>query len=151
MPGKHHLAFCLLAVLLMACAHPHYGDASSVEDQTQSQSGHCAFSFSGSVSCAEMLWEKNQTADDTGSFFLHFGTLAANANLLPQDPAQIRSVRLWMPAMGHGSSPLTVTRLNTGVYHVTGVWFSMPGEWEIQIQIQDEHGDVSESSLPVRY
>jgi hypothetical protein len=149
MLGKVLTLFLML--FTVACAHPHYGDGASLQDQIQNQNQVCAFSFTGSISCAQLSWEKNQTEDETGTFTLHFGNLDTAKNLLLKDPAQILQVRLWMPSMGHGSSPLTVTKSAVGVYEVTGVWFSMPGQWEIQIKLQDENGVVSESSFALRY
>lgn len=149
MLGKFIFLFSFL--ILSACAHPHYGESSSLEDQVENQKQICSFSFTGAVSCAKISWEKTQTEDETGTFVLQFGNLDSNKNLVAKDPTQILQVRLWMPSMGHGSSPLTVSKTSLGVYRVEGVWFSMPGNWEIQVKLQDENGVVSESSFALRF
>jgi YtkA-like len=44
----------------------------------------------------------------------------------------------WMPAHEHGSSNKpVVTYLGRGKYHIEGITFTMPGDWEIYLKIQD--------------
>lgn len=47
------------------------------------------------------------------------------------------SIFLWMPSMGHGSSPITVKKLATGLYELTNVYFIMDGAWELKVQIKN--------------
>ena len=56
------------------------------------------------------------------------------------------NLKLWMPSMGHGSYPVTVERLSQGVYKASEIFFTMPGDWEIQIQHLVD-GNVFESSV----
>lgn len=44
------------------------------------------------------------------------------------------TVKLWMPEMGHGSSPVTVTQFGVNKYRVTEAYFIMPGQWEVQVK-----------------
>lgn len=44
-------------------------------------------------------------------------------------------VFLWMPAMGHGSAPVKLNRINDGEYDVSEVQFIMGGKWEIKFQL----------------
>jgi hypothetical protein len=46
------------------------------------------------------------------------------------------AVQLWMPSMGHGSSPVRVTRTELGSYSAAGIYFIMPGQWEVRIQLK---------------
>lgn len=55
-------------------------------------------------------------------------------------------LKLWMPSMGHGSYPVTIERLSQGVYKASEIFFTMPGDWEIQIQHLID-GDVFESTV----
>lgn len=48
------------------------------------------------------------------------------------------AVKLWMPSMGHGSSPVKVEKIAPGLFKVTQVYFIMSGDWEIRIQIKDK-------------
>ena len=66
------------------------------------------------------------------------------------DPAQIK-VKLWMPELGHGSSPTTVTRVQRGVYRVDNMYFTRAGLWEIRIGVQDENGLVDNVTVKERF
>ncbi len=42
----------------------------------------------------------------------------------------------WMPAMGHGSTqPASATDNGNGHYAITGLLFTMPGAWQVQIDV----------------
>jgi hypothetical protein len=43
---------------------------------------------------------------------------------------------LWMPSMGHGSSPIRATRLGPTTWEFTEVFFIMPGHWEVVLQLK---------------
>ncbi len=48
------------------------------------------------------------------------------------------TVKLWMPDMGHGSSPVTVTQFGVNKYKVTQAFFIMPGNWEVRVAFKLE-------------
>lgn len=43
---------------------------------------------------------------------------------------------LWMPTMGHGSSPIAIKKLGTGLYDLSRVYFTMDGLWQLRIQLK---------------
>jgi len=46
------------------------------------------------------------------------------------------SVEPWMPLHGHGSDrPSLITETGDGLYHLTEVSFTMPGQWELRTQL----------------
>jgi len=51
-------------------------------------------------------------------------------------PDQIK-VFLWMPTMGHGSSPITIKKIATGLYDLSQVYFIMDGFWQLRIQVKN--------------
>jgi hypothetical protein len=52
----------------------------------------------------------------------------------------------WMPSMGHGSSTTPqMTELGAGAYRATNIQFTMPGHWELRVQV--EAGAHSDSFL----
>jgi hypothetical protein len=55
-------------------------------------------------------------------------------------------VKLWMPSMGHGSSPVVVKPISDGVYEVSDVFFIMLGDWEIRYQLKS-NDDVIEEQI----
>lgn len=50
---------------------------------------------------------------------------------------------LWMPEMGHGSSPITIKKLGTGLYELSDIYFIMDGLWQMRIQVIN-NGEVLE-------
>lgn len=58
------------------------------------------------------------------------------------------TLKLWMPDMGHGSSPVTLTAFGVNKYKVTQAFFIMPGTWEVRIAFKLE-GVSHEINIPV--
>ncbi len=46
--------------------------------------------------------------------------------------------QIWMPTMGHGSSPVKIQKLSQGIYKIIDIYFIMPGYWELQIKQSKE-------------
>lgn len=44
------------------------------------------------------------------------------------------SVDLWMPSMGHGSSPVTITQVGVNKYQIQQAYFIMPGQWLVRVR-----------------
>lgn len=44
-------------------------------------------------------------------------------------------VMLWMPTMGHGSFPITISKISDGIYEANEMFLTMPGYWEIHFQL----------------
>lgn len=89
--------------------------------------------------CFGIEWVEKATEEKAGSFRIKFtdGTSA-------KDPGRAVGVKLWMPSMGHGSSPVKVAQEKDGAgkfiagsYLATDVYFIMGGEWEIWVQLKD--------------
>ena len=61
-------------------------------------------------------------------------------------------VRLWMPSMGHGSRPTQVRELvGEGAclkFHVDQLYFSMPGDWEIQVELKKNQKILDQAKYP---
>ena len=52
-------------------------------------------------------------------------------------------VILWMPDMGHGSAPTKIFPLNTpGAFQVKKMFFTMPGEWEVKVELALPNGTL---------
>ncbi len=117
----------------------------------------CPLSFSQTRLCAQLNWVKQPSGDETGDFELRFWSLDGGTATGPfVDPALTVSVKLWMPSMGHGSSPVKVSRLldqhgqpRAGEFTATGVYFVMPGAWEIHVQLKEGSRVVEEVILPI--
>lgn len=59
-------------------------------------------------------------------------------------PLDIKSevkVSLFMPEMGHGSSPTKVEKVRGSTsFKVSKIYFTMPGKWEVRVTIKNEDG-----------
>lgn len=118
---------------LISCADRNY---QASKDFTHNKpQGVCSMYFSQSQLCADMTWLKTPTEQEQGSFDLKFYSKESPEQLI--SPNFDIFVLLWMPGMGHGSSPVNVNKVSEGHYKVSNVFFVMKGEWEIHIQIKD--------------
>lgn len=136
----------LLPMLLLACARPHYQDPPLLSEKVLSAKAQVY--FPQHQLSAKINWEKFPTEDGYGSFLLHF--FLEERPHQPVDLPGDVAVVLWMPSMGHGSSPVKIEEISRGRYHVTRVFFNMPGEWDIRLQIKREGKILEQIILPVK-
>lgn len=66
-----------------------------------------------------------------------------------QDLPKTLNVFIWMPSMGHGSSPVKLKKINDGEYEVSDVNFIMGGKWEVKFQLKDGAQVFDETVVPV--
>ena len=74
----------------------------------------------------------------------------------PTDLTDKVEVVLWMPAMGHGSSPTRVEKVLDqngqaipGAYNVHKIYFVMGGTWEVRIILTDAQGQKETQTFTV--
>lgn len=134
------LSFLFLILLLsFGCAEKKYAKDSGF-DGGQEKAGACPAKFSSGL-CVSMKWEKNPTESEFGSFvFQTYQVNSADNSVILSDPEYAAAIVLWMPDMGHGSSPVTVERVSLGTYRASQVFFTMRGDWEIRFQLKDRNG-----------
>lgn len=119
----------------------------------------CDVELKNSGVCLDLSWDTKPTDEEEGAFTLHFWDKTDGTIEGPyMNPPHSLKVILWMPDMGHGSSPVKTKQSTdengsaiTGVYNVTRVTFVMPGEWEIRIQLKKDGKVVDEAILPYTY
>jgi hypothetical protein len=58
------------------------------------------------------------------------------------------SADLWMPSMGHGSSPVALYPQANGCTVIRNINFMMPGDWQVRVRMQNE--DSGKISLTVQ-
>ncbi|MEO5971119.1 MAG: hypothetical protein ABIQ95_14415, partial [Bdellovibrionia bacterium] len=115
--------------------------------------------FKANGLCASMDWVKYPKEGETGAFTLRFWKLGeGNISGPYSEPTLPVFVRLWMPSMGHGSSPVSLSPsldsngvIIPGVYEVTQVYFVMRGKWEIQVQLQNKSQVVEQANFSILY
>lgn len=142
--NKNIFKLTIICTLLFACAKPNYQEPQpQIENekpivqnpQKPQEPEACKLFFTIARICVDMLWEKKPTETETGTFFLKFYVQEAPTQFI--DPRFDPAVILWMTSMGHGSSPVKVEKISAGEYKATKVFFIMPGEWEIRLQLKD--------------
>lgn len=57
---------------------------------------------------------------------------------------QTLNVYIWMPEMGHGSSPVVMNQLNSTDYNFSELAFIMPGLWVLHIEILENNQVVDQ-------
>lgn len=134
--------------LLSGCARPNY-EMTKESDQKGGvgqgsplqRASDCSLRFKTSRYCLSWAWEDKPTGVKAGSlvFKVYRGNVYDDSPV-ETDFASRPTVVLWMPSMGHGSSPTEVHRLDVGTYRATNVFFIMPGEWEIRFRAKDGGG-----------
>jgi len=126
-----------LLLLTMACARSNYQDGNNDNRNpaNANQDSTCALQLTQTNLCVDLIWDHRPTETDYGSFTLEFYDPSDRTRFI--DPSQTLEVQLWMPSMGHGSSPVKIDRVDVGQYRVSNVFFTMHGTWDIQIRLKN--------------
>jgi hypothetical protein len=147
------VASVILATAALGCAKANYSSDTSANSGEKGQAASCDLKFAKSGDCVEIAWKEKPTETKAGSFVFKISHSAASGqSSVPMDPQMAASVVLWMPAMGHGSTPVTVTKIDDGAdpavsFLASEVRFIMPGEWQIKLQIKQANEVIDEAVL----
>lgn len=98
--------------------------------------------FSKSQLKMEILWPKAPSTDELSSVFLIF----FNQNNEMIDPPEFTFIPT-MPEMGHGTSPVIISRQGLGLYRIDELFFSMPGKWKIEIALKKDESIMERMSF----
>ncbi len=116
-------------------------------DSTQA----CPLDFPAHGLCASIVWVGNVVADQENEFTLSFWSKARSSSAGPYQTPQLEvGVQLWMPSMGHGSSPVRPVLKEEGVYSAPRVFFLMPGDWDIRVQLKKGRSVVEQAIYPIK-
>lgn len=130
----------LILFFSFGCAQPKYiseSDSSAAGQQTAESKVNCDIQFSNSKYCLSWFWENKPTSTNQGSLIFKIYRLNAfDQTAIQLDSAELPQLILWMPSMGHGSTPTVIQRLDVGTYRASDVFFIMPGEWDLKFQIK---------------
>jgi hypothetical protein len=146
------LAGCLQSPLFR---HVNADELRRRDDARGSKPPACAFHFPKAALCASLEWIVKPSHDEKAEFRLRFWHERDGTEHGPYvDPPHAVAAKLWMPAMGHGSSPVRVGQEKDaslvpipGVYLATDVFFMMDGEWEIWVQLKREREIVEQAKV----
>lgn len=136
MRGKYFLAL----FFLVACAKPNYQEIAKPQIQNDDEGkptpAACELFLTQQRLCIAFAWKTLPTEKDMGSFTFKF-YVQETPHVFVEPTQGTPAVQLWMPSMGHGSSPVSVQKISEGQYEATKVFFIMPGEWNIRLQLKD--------------
>jgi hypothetical protein len=136
-------------LLLSGCGRsPFLHHETAEPPQTPHEEGAkaCPLSFPRSGYCAKLTWASAPSDQGANSFSLEFWEANSGSEEGPfSRPPHSVFVKLWMPAMGHGSSPVTLEEGMSGVYTATEVYFIMPGKWDVHIELMDSGKTIEEA------
>lgn len=132
----HQIILCLLALTLMSCGKSPL--LNKVSKNINEIGGGILLSeqFPNEKLGFSMNWIVPPGLDDLSSFNLKL------ARPLPQ--AQTLNIYIWMPEMGHGSSPVEIKKMNSTDYTISEIAFIMPGLWVLHIEILENNQVVDQ-------
>lgn len=132
------LIWLAFSLAFLGCAERRYLNTSSNSGGgtiEQKLSG-CMSTFGGGQ-CVSFAFEGEPVDGKLTTFlFKIFRKNAGDGSPIPLDLPGDIAVVLWMPSMGHGSSPVTVEKLDVGTYRASRVFFSMKGDWDLRFQLK---------------
>jgi hypothetical protein len=101
----------------------------------------------GALKC-DVSWLQGPRSPEVSEMKIEWKSGADGTRLEPPGPVK---VSLFMPAMGHGSSPTAIAKLGEepGVYRVSNLYFTMGGDWEVRVNLKYSNGREETQSLPV--
>jgi hypothetical protein len=141
---KHLVALLpFLFFAIAACAHSNDDavDPLALPSKPIGPSVECGLELTKENLCATIVWEAEPTETTKGSFLLRFSSRSGT----PMTPVQTVAVKLWMPTMGHGSSPVQIAPVDPNTYRISDVYFVMAGRWEIHVQLKNGSTLVDEA------
>lgn len=168
------VALLVLATFSMSCQSPILNHANAQPSPSPSASTsptaekttdeqeplvkECHLSFPQSGLCASLTWDKNATEEEAGEITLRFWNAKEGTVNGPYvSPTNLVAVKLWMPSMGHGSSPVRVNPVKDasgaeipGIFKATDVFFMMGGDWEIWIQLKQDKKVIEQAKIDIR-
>lgn len=87
----------------------------------------------------KITWISNINSIDKGQ-----AVLVASKDGTLIDLPEPYSIYLWMPDMNHGSSPITIDQLSTGIYKLTDIYFIMDGYWQLRTLLKSGDHAIEE-------
>lgn len=134
------LLLIIVIITFQSCAKPHYVD--NLDTKIDGISGECGQLFSSENICLKTEWIQKPTESTYGEMILSYVDASDETRYI--DPLHSPFIVLWMPSMGHGSSPVKIERVDVGRYRASEIFFIMPGPWDIRYQLKSGTNVVEE-------
>ena len=122
----------------------------SFEAQQQKQA-QCPIEFKKVGQCASIEWRVAPKIDAYAEATLKFWSKKNGSPTGPFENPDCKqlAVSLWMPSMGHGSSPIHLTIRETGIIDATKIYFSMAGHWDLKILLKNGNQVIDQAAVPL--
>lgn len=151
---KSIFSLLITIITLNSCGYSparRHNNPKVIDDQSLLMSHEkCPLKYPLSHLCAKIEWITGPDGDQENSFLIKFWNEQSGSPDGPYTtPSQKVFAQLWMPSMGHGSSPITLTSKSSGIYKATKVFFVMPGDWEIRVKLFKGTTLVEQSQQPL--
>ena len=130
----------LFSLLFFSCARPDY--VNDLNGKIDGVIGECGLLFKSENICLSTKWNQRPSESEFGEMILTFKDAKDPERLV--DPIANPTIILWMPSMGHGSSPVSIERVGLGTYRAFDIFFIMPGEWDIRYQLKNSNDVIEE-------
>jgi len=154
------LSLVATLALLSACNSPllnHVEADEIIRTPSTEKPSECPLSFPKQGLCASWTWENPPNDQDFAQARIVFWKAQQGSIDSPElDPALTVFAKLWMPSMGHGSSPVSVQahtdetgNVVPGTFDASRVFFSMPGDWEVWLQLKQDGKVLEQAKLDV--
>lgn len=143
--------FVLITVFFSfySCAKRNYVDSISTS-LLSAENGEitCTYFYKKENLCLDIKWENEPSDGSFSSLIMTF--FKKDAPEVGIDPHFTPLTYLWMPSMGHGSAPVSMEKIDTGIYRASRIYFSMPGEWLVRYQLLEGKKVIEEYAQTVR-
>ncbi|MEQ1664122.1 MAG: hypothetical protein ABL927_01950 [Bdellovibrionales bacterium] len=127
--------------------------SSAKADDHHNQPGSEHLTFDGGSIHAHLKWMQGPQSGEESILQLVWMNPAIHAPMAA--PGEFKVV-LWMPSMGHGSSPTKIEQSldqkgqpKLGAYEISNIYFIMRGEWDVNVSLKLADGSEEIQTLHV--
>lgn len=121
-------AVAALALVAVGC-----GDSADADNNGATNNGHADGALVSETGAFEAHLTPDPDPPATGANEIHMHLMDADGQAVT---GATIAVEPWMPAHGHGSPETpTVEEAENGMYSISNVVYSMPGHWEVRIDV----------------
>lgn len=136
----HYFKIVLIALIVSSCGKSPLFNKADKSLTNQSLTNSYTESFPNEKLGFTLKWIVSPSLDELSSFEI----------VLERDlkPGQSVTSYLWMPEMGHGSSPIVVQPISTTAIQFTELAFIMPGLWTLHLEINENNMVIDQWQKP---
>lgn len=104
--------------------------------------------FADGTLLAHISWIKGPRTPAVSEMKIEWTNGTDLARLEPPGPFKV-SLFMNMHGHQHGSSPVTITPLEAGLFLASDMYFTMDGDWEVRVTLALPNGRYETKALPV--